>query len=196
MTAYRDEPAAQKHPPGRAGSGGLVDAVRAGDRRAAEELVEETYEMIFASLMKLTGGDRDLAADLTQEAYRRAWKSLGRFDGRSRFGTWLYRIAYNAFLNHVRRPARIRAFEAGEEEAAIDPGPDVRRQLEEKQQEARLRRAVLDLPEELRFAVTARFWSGMRTTEIAKIQGISAVAVRKRLKRAYGALGIAMEEAP
>ncbi|MEM9405877.1 MAG: sigma-70 family RNA polymerase sigma factor, partial [Acidobacteriota bacterium] len=125
--------------------GQLVAAVKAGDRTAAERLVEETYEMVFASLVKLTGGDRDLAADLTQETYRRAWQSLDRFDGRSKFGTWLYRIAYNAFLNHVRRPARIRPFEEGEAEAAEDTAPDLRRRAEERQQEERLRRAVLDL---------------------------------------------------
>lgn len=173
-----------------------MDAVRSGDRAAAESLVEETYEMIFASLVKLTGGDRDLASDLTQETYRRAWQSLDGFDGRSRFGTWLYRIAYNAFLNHVRRPARIRAFEEGEEEQAVDPNPGVTQTYEERQQEERLRRAVLDLPEELRFAVTARFWSGTSAAEIAKIQGISAVAVRKRLRKAYGALGLALEGTP
>ncbi|MEM1247701.1 MAG: sigma-70 family RNA polymerase sigma factor [Acidobacteriota bacterium] len=176
--------------------GQLVAAVKAGDRTAAERLVEETYEMVFASLVKLTGGDRDLAADLTQETYRRAWQSLDRFDGRSKFGTWLYRIAYNAFLNHVRRPARIRPFEEGEAEAAEDTAPDLRRRAEERQQEERLRRAVLDLPEDLRFAVTARYWSDASATEIAKIQGISAVAVRKRLRKAYAALGIALEATP
>ncbi len=193
MPSLREEPARRAPRPRRGEGGGLVGAAKGGDRAAAEALVAETYEMIFASLVKLTGGDRDLAADLTQEAYRRAWQSLHSFDERSRFGTWLYRIAYNTFLNHVRRPARVRPFEEGEEDAAVDPSQDQRQTAEERQQQEVLRRAVIDLPEELRFAVTARYWTGTSVREIAKIQGISTVAVRKRLKKAYRMLGLSME---
>ena len=82
----------------------LLAALGSGDRRAAEALVDRTYRQVFASLCRLTGGDDDLAADLTQETYRRAWKSLASFDRRAQFSTWLYRIAYNTFLNHLRRP--------------------------------------------------------------------------------------------
>lgn len=71
----------------------LLAAVRGGDRSAAEELVERTYEAVFASVCRLCG-NRELAADLTQETYQKAWAALPRFDGRSQLFTWLYRIAY------------------------------------------------------------------------------------------------------
>ena len=57
----------------------------------------------------------------------------------------------------------------------------------------RLRAAILDLPDELRFAVTARFWAELPLAEIAQLQGISTVGVRKRLQRAYGQLATALE---
>ncbi len=67
--------------------------------------MELTYPLIYRSLYRLCG-DGDTASDLTQDTYARAWRALDQFDGRSRFSTWLYRIAYTTFLNHVRRPQR------------------------------------------------------------------------------------------
>ena len=76
--------------------------VAAGDLEAAEELARRSYRTVYASLFRLCGGDEDLAADLTQETYRKAWRAIKRFRGGSRFSTWLYRIAYNTFLNHKK----------------------------------------------------------------------------------------------
>ena len=90
----------------------LVAAALAGETHAAERLAAASYGRVFASLVKLTGGDRDLAADLTQDTYRKAWRSLASFDRRARFGTWLYRIAYTTYLNHVRRPRPVEPLEA------------------------------------------------------------------------------------
>src|SRR3954470_23642422 len=76
----------------------LLAALAAGDRAAAERLVERTYRGVYALLRRLCG-DPDLAADLTQETYRKAWDALPGFDGRAQLSTWLARIAYNHFLN-------------------------------------------------------------------------------------------------
>src|SRR5512143_2825723 len=84
----------------------LIAAIRGGDRTAAEEMVDRTYAAVFASLCRLCG-DSELAADLTQETYQKAWAALPGFDGRSQLFTWLYRIAYTTFLNHIRRPRRV-----------------------------------------------------------------------------------------
>ena len=85
----------------------LWPRVARGDLDAADELARSTYRSIYSALYRLCGGDEDLAADLTQETYRKAWRSIGRFRGGSKFSTWLYRIAYNTFLNHIRRPRLI-----------------------------------------------------------------------------------------
>src|SRR3954453_15950388 len=80
----------------------MLAAIRAGDRMAAEELVERTYSAVFASLYRLWG-DGALAPVLNQETDQKAWAALPGFDGRSQLFTWLYRIAYTTFLNHIRR---------------------------------------------------------------------------------------------
>ncbi len=174
---------------------GLLAAAAAGDRDAAGALVERTYRVVYSALFRLTGGDQELAADLTQETYRKAWAALPRFRGGSAFSTWLYRIAYNTFLNHVRRPRRLVPLEDGEARTASDPAPTGDELVERSQEATRLRRAVLELPEELRLAVTARYWGEVPVRDIARTAGITEPAVRKRIKRALRILGHAMEVA-
>lgn len=173
----------------------LAAALAAGDRQAAEELVDRTYRSIYGALLRLTGGDAELAADLTQETYRKAWASLAGFGGRAQFSTWLYRIAYTTFLNHVRRPRRVVALDDGAMiEDLGDPDPPIDERLAQSGDAEQLRKAVLGLPEELRFTVTAHYWKNLPVAEIAALEHITTVAVRKRLKRAFQMLALAMEE--
>ncbi len=164
-----------------------------GDQQAAERLVEETYSKTYAALFKLCG-DRELAADLTQETYRKAWIAIERFNGRSRFSTWLYRIAYNTFLNHIRRPGRVVPLEERRAATVVDPGCSPQERFQRSREAERTRRAVMGLPEELRFAVTARFWGELPVREIARQQGISTAGMRKRLRRAFQQLAMTLEE--
>ncbi|MBV8201181.1 MAG: RNA polymerase sigma factor [Acidobacteria bacterium] len=172
----------------------LLAAMAAGDREAAERLVERTYRGVHAFLRRLCG-DSELAADLTQETYRKAWSALSGFAGQAQFSTWLCRIAYNVFLNHLRRPRRLVPLEERSEGAIPDPSPAADDLLDQAAEGDRLRRAVLLLPEEQRFTVTALYWGERSVREIALEQGVSGVAIRKRLKRALATLaGLLAEE--
>lgn len=171
----------------------LLAAIRGGDRMAAEEIVERTYSAVFASLFRLCA-DGDLAADLTQETYQKAWAALPAFDGRSQLFTWLYRIAYTTFLNHVRRPRRMTSLDEPDAPDVRDRTPAVDEVLSDQEEAERLRAAVLRLPEDLRFTVTAHFWGGLAVKEIAKIENITAVAIRKRLHKAFSLLETSLDE--
>ncbi len=171
----------------------LLAAIRGGDRSAAEELVERTYSAVYASLYRLCA-DRDLAADLTQETYRKAWEALDGFDGRSQFFTWLYRIAYTTFLNHIRRPRRMTSIDEPDAPEMPDGRPSVDQLMTDQQEGERLRDAVMHLPEDLRFTVTAHFWGGLAVKEIARIENITTVAIRKRLHKAFSMLESALDE--
>lgn len=175
------------------GERALLEAYRSGDRQAANRLVERTYTAVYATLFRLTGGNADLAADLTQETYRRAWQALPRFEGRSRLGTWLYRIAYTTFLNHVRKP---RPVDLSEEERPepVAPEPDPEQSAAAGALDRTLRARVLELPETLRYTVTARFWGERPVREIAQAEGVTPVAIRKRIKKALGLLAEALGE--
>ena len=168
-----------------------------GEQQAIHTLIEESYSMIYASLFRLTGGDEDLSADLCQETYRKAWKSLPTFRGKSRFTTWLYRIAYNTYLNYFRRPRRLTPLD-GEwaQELPDESVPNPEEGAAEDQEALRMRREVLKLPDPLRFTVSARFWGEFSVKEIAQVEGITTVAVRKRLNKALTILRGGMEEVP
>lgn len=162
----------------------LLAAIRGGDRDAAEEMVDRTYAAVFASLCRLCG-DKDLASDLTQETYRKAWEALPRFDGRSQLFTWLYRIAYTTFLNHLRRPRPISSIDEPDAPEMADLAPAVDVILGDEEEAALLRNAVLRLPDDLRFTVTAHFWGGLSVKDLSEIEGITTVAIRKRLHKAF-----------
>ncbi len=172
----------------------LLAALARGERKAAEKLAAQSYGQIYASLLRLTGGRRELAADLTQETYRRAWTSLTNFRGGSRFTTWLYRIAYNTFLNHVRRPSLAEPLDEARERVLKTPEPSQDESLSRQEVSARLRRAVLGLPEELRFTISARFWAELPVREIAELEKVTGAAIRKRLKKAKGMLKVILQE--
>src|ERR1043166_8284441 len=72
------------------------------DRHAFGELVRRYQSAVRATLRKLTGGNQALAEDLAQETFLLAYRNLRSFRQEARFSTWLYRIAYNAFLAAAR----------------------------------------------------------------------------------------------
>jgi RNA polymerase sigma-70 factor (ECF subfamily) len=169
----------------------LLRAIARGDGAAADALVDRTHAKVFGLLVQLTA-DRDLAADLTQETYRRAWAALASFDGRAQLSSWLYRIAYNVFLNHVRRPARFEPLDDERAAAVADSRPGAEDVVAASEIHGRVRRAVLALPEELRCVVVARYWADAPVAEIAALEGITEMAIRKRLRRALDRLGVAL----
>ena len=172
----------------------LLQAIREGNQAAAEELVERTYSAVFASVYRLCG-DSDLAADLTQETYQKAWAALSGFNGQSQLFTWLYRIAYTTFLNHIRRPRRMTSLDEPDSSFEVrDETPPVDEVLMEQEEAGRLREAVMKLPEDLRFTVTAHFWGGLPVKEIARIENITTVAIRKRLHKAFSILESTLDE--
>ncbi|MDX1582904.1 MAG: RNA polymerase sigma factor, partial [Thermoanaerobaculia bacterium] len=173
----------------------FVRRALANDRDAAEELVDRTYAAVYASLLKLSG-DPDLAADLTQETFRKAWRSLSSFRGKSRVFTWLYRIAYTTFLNVKRRPRVVTTMADDALPDPVDPQPGQDEAVIEEIESEALRRSVLHLDEKQRFVVTAHYWGDLSLPEIASSEGVSAVAIRKRLAKALEQLEELLRNSP
>lgn len=83
----------------------MLDAARRGDRHTLETLVTAHYDRVHALCRRMLGNDSD-ALDATQDTLVAAIRALGRFDGRSSFGTWIYRIATNTCIDEMRRRRR------------------------------------------------------------------------------------------
>ena len=81
----------------------LVSAARQGDAAAMDALLRRHYDRVHAVCRRIAGSTRD-ADDAAQEAMIRIVRNLDKFDGRSAFGTWAYRIATNTSLDELRKP--------------------------------------------------------------------------------------------
>ena len=133
-----------------------------------EALVREHQSRVRQQLRRLTRGDPALADDLAQETFVQAWRHIGTFRGEARVSTWLYRIAYNAYLAHRRSVAAQTA--AGTEEVPLDaalPG--------DAAADAGLRldvaRALNRLPEPERVALVHCFQLDLSHAEAAEVLG-------------------------
>ena len=159
----------------------LVGAAVAGDRGALEQLLRRHHERIAAVCRRMTGNAAD-GADATQEALIAIVRGLDRFDGRSTFGTWAYRIAVNASLDEMRRRRRRPADSLDQSdwerpEASVDAsdGAVVDRLA--------LGPALAALPEDFRAAVVLRDIGDLDYAEIAEVLGVAVGTVKSRIAR-------------
>jgi RNA polymerase sigma-70 factor (ECF subfamily) len=172
----------------------LVDRARAGDRSAFEELVRQHADRLHAVVLRFVA-DREAAQEVTQEAFLRAWRSIGRFQGRSRFFTWLYRIGIN---EAKRRAAREPTEVASLDDEPIPEAPDWSEAPEARLEQSDLRRVLEDairgLPIEYRAPVILRDVEGLSTREAAEVMELGEAAFKSRLHRARLALRRALDE--
>lgn len=157
-------------------------AAQGGDRRALETLLRGQYDRVFAVCRRLAGNDAD-AADATQEALISVVKGLGRFDGTSRFSTWVYRIAVNRTLDELRRRKR-RGFVADIDSVVVSLPSSEGAVVDRVDVDT----ALLQLPVDFRAAVVLRDLCGLDYAEIANVLSIPPGTVRSRIARARAAL--------
>jgi len=140
----------------------VARALAGDDRQAFAELVRRHQGAIRNLLRRLCAGDGARADDLAQETFLRAYRRLGSFRGQARFGTWLHRVAYHAYLSEARR--RPTAFPAP---PAAPPDPELSRA------EARhdLARAFAFLREEERAALALSYGQDLTHEEAAELLG-------------------------
>jgi RNA polymerase sigma-70 factor (ECF subfamily) len=164
----------------------LVTSARSGDRTALEALLRRHHDRLYALCRRLTGDDAD-AADACQEALVAIVRGLSRFDGRSSFSTWAYRVATNAALDELRR--RRRRPEPGlpeEDRAEPSSAADSSERIVTK---ITVDEALGSLPAEFRAAVVLRDLCDLSYDEIADVLDIPPGTVRSRIARGRAALG-------
>lgn len=173
----------------------LVERARAGDRAAFEELVRRHADRLYAVVLRFVA-DGDEAQEVTQEAFLRAWRSIGRFEGRSRFFTWLYRIGINeAKRRAARRPSPP---VVSLDDEPIPEAPDWSEAPETRFAQADLRRVLEDalraLPLKYRTPIVLRDVEGLTTREAAEVMDLGEAAFKSRLHRARLAVRRALDE--
>lgn len=197
----RTVPPAAPRPPVDADDPTLVEAARRGDAAALDVLLRRHYDRIHAVCRRITGNSAD-AADAAQNALIAIVRGLPRFDGRSAFGTWAYRVAANASLDELRRrrrrPATADHAHDGPHAEVADPSADrtidsiAARLTDGPALEAALRR----LPDDFRTPVVLRDVADLDYSEIASVLGVPLGTVKSRIARGRAMLARDLGLAP
>jgi len=177
-----------------------AEEARKGDQRAFGALVERHSRSVFRLAFRMTGNEQD-AEDLVQETFLKAYKQLHRFDGRSAFGTWLYRIAANCSLDLIRaRKNRAERQTSASSSEAIDlldqvaaPGPSPERLARSGQVASLLKPALEQLTDLERTAFVLRHYEGCGIAEIAGMLGVETNAAKHSVFRAVQKLRRALQ---
>lgn len=169
----------------------LVERVQRGDKKAFDLLVLK-YQGKVASLVSRYVSDHHEVLDVTQESFIKAYRALKNFRGESAFYTWLYRISINTAKNYLvakgRRPPGVdidvqdAEHFAGENSLKDIQSPE--RNLYRSELEVTLNKAIAELPEDLRVALTLREFDGLSYDEIAEVMACPVGTVRSRIFRA------------
>jgi len=156
----------------------LARLAAGGDRRALETLLDRHADRVHAICRRVVG-DPDDALDATQEAMIAVARGVSRFDGRSAFTTWLYRVATNAALDELRRKRR-RPHPAAE---VPDSGPAMGRFDDSVAARLDVDQALAHLSEDFRVAVVLRDLCDLDYATIAEILDVPIGTVRSRIAR-------------
>ena len=172
----------------------LVARARRGDREAFDELVLRYQDRVYAMAQRMLG-NRDDALDTAQEIFLSVYRGLDRFEGASRFSTWLYRVTVNRCRDELRRRATVkhtrpaslhaaadRDDAAQPEPASTNPGPEER--AIGREAAALLEQAIGELPEDAREVLLLRDVEDLAYDDIAAVLEVPVGTVRSRLNRA------------
>lgn len=163
----------------------LLEWAKEGDGRAFEALIAPYRRMVHVVCFRITGSDHD-AEDAVQNALLDAWRHLARFEHRSSFSTWLWRICHNASLATLRKrvPEPV-----GDGLEALAPTASSSSSIEHQYAEDdSVRWALARIPPDFRAALVLREYCDMTYAEIAEAQGIKVETVKTRISRARQAM--------
>lgn len=167
----------------------LVKQAQAGDFPAYEELMRRYQPRIYALALRMTSSPED-SEDILQEVFVRAHAALQRFQGKSSFYTWVYRIALNRTINFLKKRKRRTGLSLDDpdtqlenHETLVEEGSKDSpvREIQNKELREKLNEAIQQLSENHRTVVVLHDIQGVPHNEIGEMLGLSSGTVRSRL---------------
>ncbi|PHV71059.1 RNA polymerase [Sporanaerobium hydrogeniformans] len=180
----------------------LIEKVKSGDMEAFEELLFHYEKPIYTICLRLLK-DEEEAMDAAQEVALKLWKQLHLFKYKSKLSTWIYRLTTNQCLDQLRKwkhKKDISLFQQDthKKEEWIFEKPDeeisIEKQIEQKELQAILQQALMELKEDYRTILVLRDIQHYAYEEIAEVLNITLGTVKSRLSRARGALKKVLEQ--
>lgn len=164
------------------------------DPAAFRALVERFKMRLYSFIIHLAG--HDAADDIFQEVWLKVFTGADRYQARGRAASWLFKIANNACLDHLRKRKRMGGLEGGgaPAESLADPGPGPRNGLERLETRRRVREAMESLPVEQRQVVLMREFGHMPFKEIAEALDIPLGTALSRMNAALSKLRSGLED--
>lgn len=167
----------------------LIHTSIGGREDSFEELVKRYQRPILGYVFRMLG-DYDSSLDVTQEVFIKVYNSLHRYSSDYKFSTWLYRIAHNATVDHIRRNSvNTQSIETDSADGSYqlqiesrDPSPEKVR--ERKEWKAEIEAVVKRLPTAYRELILFRHSQDLSYDEIAEVTGLPLGTVKNRLFRA------------
>jgi len=185
LNDMQQNPDGEKHHDGRKRDS-IATRLRAGDRSAATELVDEYYEQIYLYMRRL-GHDRQASEDLTQECFFNAWHHIGQLKDGKALNGWIYRIASNVSRLHWRkhRHGEVIGIEGLQMQQSDKSEQE---KIEYNEQLERLKDAVERLPMKLRETIILHYMQQLTIAEASEAAGLNQGTYKSRLNRALRTL--------
>jgi RNA polymerase sigma-70 factor (ECF subfamily) len=167
----------------------LVATAARGVEGSFEELVKRYQRPISAYVYRMVG-DYDAALDLTQEIFRKIYASLSRYRPEFKFSTWIYKIAHNAAIDHLRRSSgRERSLTGGTDAEHYElplesEGLSPEQQSEREERRSEIEMVVRSLPTAYRELIVLRHSQDLTYEEIVEVTALPLGTVKNRLFRA------------
>ena len=171
----------------------LMLRYRDGDVAAFETLYKRHNDAVYRYLLRLCQ-HRDTAEDIFQEVWGKIIKARESYRPTAKFTTFLYRVAHNCFIDHIRRNKRHSQMLVVEPDNQPDPGELPEMHTERSLARRRLLEALQQLPYEQRDVFLLREEAGFNLEQIASITGTNRETAKSRLRYAINKLRVAIDE--
>lgn len=171
----------------------LMLRYRDGDVAAFEELYSRHKDSVYRYLLRMSR-NHETAEDVFQEVWGKIIKARENYRRTAKFTTFLYRVAHNCFIDHVRRNKRHAGNAEFEPEIHADPGDSPETITERALARRRLEAALAGLPDEQRDAFLLHEEAGLTLDQIAAVTGSNREASKSRLRYAVAKLRAAIDE--
>lgn len=162
-----------------------IERVKKGDTASFQFLVEKYQDMVYSIALKIVK-NRDDAQDAAQEGFIKAYQQLYRFEGKSKFSTWLYTIAYRAAIDKTHKRSFIGLDEELNEHLVYEPTPASL--LTGREQTQIIQDAINSLPPSESLIITLFYMNECSVKEIAVITGLSETNIKVKMFRAKKSL--------